>query len=129
MILLRWGLASLALLVTIYLVPGIHRSGGALRLLVAVLAIGLLNLLARPVVWLMRVLTLPLSCLTLGLWSLLLGFFVNVLVFYFVGTLGWGFRVDGFWAAALGALVMSVISAILNVLLRPVRQAQGRPSA
>jgi putative membrane protein len=119
MILLRWGLASLALLLTIHVVPGIHRSGSALGVLVAVLALGLLNLLARPFVWLMKVLTLPLSCLTLGLWSLLVGFFVNVLVFYFVGTLGWGFRVDGLWAAALGALVMSVIGAILNVLLRP----------
>jgi len=122
MILLRWGLASLALLLTVYLVPGMSLSGGPLWVLVAVLALGLLNLLARPVVWLMKVLTLPLSCLTFGLWTLLLGFFVNVLVFYFVGTLGWGFRVQSFGAAALGALVMTVISVILNALLGPGRQ-------
>jgi putative membrane protein len=115
-ILLRWGLASLALLLTIYLVRGMHLAGGAFRVLLATLALGFLNLLARPAVWLLQVLTLPLSCLTLGLWTLFLGFFVNVLVFYFVGTLEWGFKVDSFWAAALGALVMSVISAILNVL-------------
>ena len=115
-LLMRWLLASVALLVTVHLVPGISFVGSPAWVLAAALALGLLNLLARPLVLLLRVLTLPLSCLTFGLWTLILSLFVNILVFYFVGSLGWGFRVESFGAAALGAVVMSVLNTVLTGL-------------
>ena len=116
-LLIRWGLASAALLITIYLVPGLELSGGALWVLVATLALGLLNVLARPALFLLKIVTLPLSCITLGLWAVALTLFVNALLFYFVGSLGWGFTVDGIWSSVLGALVMSAITAVLTGLL------------
>jgi putative membrane protein len=130
----RWLLLTLALLVTVHVlsavgVGGIELWGGSFRLALAALAIGALNLLAHPVLWLAKLLTFPLSCLTLGLWTLFLSLFVNGLVFYFVGRLGWGFRVDGFLAAMAGALVMSAINAFLNGLFAfAVHVARGPAS-
>jgi putative membrane protein len=122
-LLLRWALTSLALLITVHVVPGIHRVESAFLILLAALALGFLNLLARPVLFLLKIITIPISCLTFGFWALLLSLFVNTLVFYFVGTLKWGFEVDGFWAAALGALVMSLLSTILTGLFELGRRA------
>jgi putative membrane protein len=115
-LLLRWLLVSLALLVTIHLVPGITPQPNVPYLLAATLALGLLNLLSRPIVLLLKLVTMPLSCLTLGLWSFGLSLFFNTLVFYFVGTLDWGFRVNGFLAAVMGAVVMSLLSTVLTGL-------------
>jgi putative membrane protein len=115
-LLLRWLLVSLALLITLHLVPGITPQPNVLYLLAASFALGLLNLLTKPVVLLLKLVTMPLSCLTLGLWSFGLSLFFNTLVFYFVGTLDWGFRVNGFLAAVMGAVVMSLLSTILTGL-------------
>jgi putative membrane protein len=112
----RWLLITLALLITIHIVPGITPERNVLYLLAAALALGLLNLLARPVLLLLKLVTLPLSCLTFGLWSLALSVFANTLVFYFVGTLDWGFHVNGFLAAVMGAIVMSLLSTVLTGL-------------
>jgi putative membrane protein len=121
----RWVATSVALLITIKLVPGLAFSGNPLWVLGAAVALGLLNVLMRPLLLLAQVLTLPLSCLTFGLWAFVLSLFFNILAFYFVGTLGWGFRVDGFVAAALGALVMSVINAVLTGLVELSRPRRG----
>jgi len=83
----------------------------------ATLVLGLLNALAAPFLFLVKLITLPLSCLTLGLWSFLLSLLVNILIFQFVGALGWGFKVEGFRHAALGAIVMSVLTAIFSAIL------------
>ena len=115
-LLIRWGMACIALLATIRLVPGMEMSGGALWIAGATLILAFLNACARPVLWLMKVVTFPLSCLTFGLWSFFLALVVNVLIFYFVGAHGWGFKVHGLGAAVLGALVMSATAAILNGL-------------
>ena len=117
-LLLRWILASVALLITIYIVPGLEPTGGPVSVFGATLALALLNVLAIPFLLLVNLITLPLSCLTLGLWTLLLTFLVNVLVFQFVGALGWGFRVEGFLPAAIGALVMSILTTVLAGLFR-----------
>lgn len=117
-LILRWLLLSLGLLLTVHLVPGIALTGGPLWVLAATLALALLNLLVAPVMVLLRIVTFPLSCLTFGLWTLLLSLFVNVLLFYFVGSLGWGFRVDSFGWAAVGAIVMSGINFVLTCLFR-----------
>ncbi len=124
-LILRWLLASLALLITVHLVPGISFVGSPVWILAGALALGLLNLLARPALLLLKVLTLPLSCLTFGLWTFILSLFANILVFYFVGSLGWGFRVAGFGAAVLGAVVMSVLNTLLTGIFH---FCSGRPA-
>ena len=120
-LLIRWGIACIALLVTIRLVPGMEMAGGPLWIAGATLILAFLNACARPVLWLMKMLTFPLSCLTFGLWSFFLALLFNVLVFYYVGAHGWGFRVHTFEAAILGALVMSATAAVLNGLFTFVK--------
>ena len=122
-LLLRWMLASVALLITVHVVPGLEPTGSPLSVFGATLALALLNVLAMPFLLLINLITFPLSCLTLGLWTFLLVLLVNVMVFQFVGALGWGFRVDGFLSAALGALVMSVLTTVLTGLFHAGRRA------
>ena len=84
----------------------------ALALSVAALALGLLNTFLRP---LLMLLTLPVNILTLGLFTL----FVNGFIFYLTAWLVGGFVVAGFWSAFFGALVFSVISCLLGILIDP----------
>jgi putative membrane protein len=104
-----WLICTLAVLVAVYVVHGIHYQK-PLDLFVASLLLGVLNAFLRPV---LLVLTLPLLLLTLGLFRLV----INALLLYFVGyVLRPHFYVDDFWAAFWGALLISLISVVLNVL-------------
>jgi putative membrane protein len=76
-----------------------------------VAALGILNALVRPI---LIFLTLPITLLTLGLFTLV----INALLFWFVSTLVKGFHVSGFGAAFWGALVLWAFSWITNALLR-----------
>ena len=87
------------------------------QVFVATALMALLNALALPFVLLIKLATLPLSCLTLGLWALIVSLLVNIMIFQFVGSLGWGYKVDGFLPAAAGAIVMSILTALLSGLL------------
>ena len=69
--------------------------------------LGILNALFRP---LLLILSLPLVILTLGLFALV----INALLLGFVGHLVKGFHVAGFWPALLGAVIISLITVILN---------------
>ncbi len=108
-ILSRWFVVTLSLLVAAWLVPGVSITGLYIALVAAVL-LGLVNLLIRPILIL---LTLPINILTLGLFVLVL----NGLLFWFIASFVDGFRVDGFFPAVLGALVVSVVSYLVNKLL------------
>jgi putative membrane protein len=109
-ILVSWLVNAAALYVTAWLVPGILISGGLGPLLLAALVIGLINAIVRPVA---VVLTLPITLLTLGLFYLVL----NGLLFYLAAAVTPGFALTGFWAAVLGALVMSVVGMVLHALV------------
>jgi putative membrane protein len=78
------------------------------------LIFGLINALLKP---LLTILTCPLIILTLGLGTLL----INTLLFYLAGEIGTrfgvGFSVAGFWPAFLGAIIVSVVSFMLNALV------------
>lgn len=77
---------------------------------VAVAVLTLVNALVRPIV---AFLTLPLSCLTFGLFGLV----INALMFYLVGELGVGLEVDGFFPGALfGSVVTSALFGVLNTV-------------
>lgn len=107
--LLRWAINTLAVLVAVYIVPGIHYRK-PLDLLVASLLLGILNAVLRPI---MMLLTLPLLIFTLGLFTLV----INALLLYCVGwLLRPRFSVDDFWGAFWGALVISVVGTVLNTL-------------
>jgi len=82
------------------------------------LIFGLINAILRPI---LVVVGCPILILTLGLGSLL----INTLLFYLAGLIGQsfgvGFSVDGFLPAFLGALIVSIVSFVLNSLLRDDR--------
>jgi putative membrane protein len=123
--LLRWIINAVALYVAIRVVDGINMTSESsnqwVSLLLLALVFGLLNALLRP---LLMFLTCPLILLTLGLGTLL----INTLLFYLTGWIGsqfgWGFTVDGFIPAFLGALVVSIVSFVLNIFLKG---DEGRP--
>jgi putative membrane protein len=107
-LLLTWVLNAFALFIVMKLVPGIQIDRFS-DLLVATLVIGLLNAFLRPLVIL---LTLPVTILTLGLFTLV----INGVMFYLAAHLVSGFHVSGFGAAFLAAFLFSLFSFFLNML-------------
>lgn len=105
----RWLISTVAVLVATAIIPGINYAGW-LDLLVATLLLGILNTFVRPI---LMVLSLPFVILTFGLFMLV----INALLLMLVGwMLGPKFEVGGFWSAFFGALIISVVSVILNFL-------------
>jgi putative membrane protein len=86
----------------------------ALVLLGVAVLLALVNALVRPVV---RVLTFPLFLLTLGLFTFVVNALMLLLVSWLSERLDLAFRVDGFGSALVGALIISVVSFVLNVVL------------
>ena len=109
-LLLVWALNAVALLLVPYIIPGVHLED-FYSALVAVLVLGLVNTLLRPIFVL---LTLPVTLLTLGLFL----FVVNALLFWFVGDILSGFRVDGFLPALFGSIVYSVASWLFSSIIK-----------
>ncbi len=107
-ILLRWviGVVSLGLTALLAQSLGIGiKLTGVLSTFIVVALMAVVNALIRPI---LLAFTLPLNCLTLGLFTLI----VNALMFWLVGELGVGLEVKNFWAALFGSVVMSIISSI-----------------
>jgi putative membrane protein len=82
--------------------------------IVAAVVLALVNTYLRPLV---VILTLPINILTLGLFTLV----INALMLKLVSWLIPAFHVEGFWTAVGGALVISIVSCLLNLFLRPDR--------
>ena len=108
-LLLVWLVNTASLIAVAYLMPSISVASFTTAL-VAALILGLVNTIIRPVLVL---LTLPVTILTLGLFI----FVINGLLFWMVGSWIEGFRVDGFWAGVLGAIVYSIVSWALSALV------------
>src|SRR5262245_61132854 len=107
--LLRVVVNVLAIVLASSLVPGI-RLDGVLPAIAAGGLLGLVNAIVRPV---LLILTFPITLVTLGLFL----FVLNGLCLWLVASLVRGFYVSGFWAAILGALVVSVVSWIVTLLV------------
>ena len=107
-----WVINTAAVLVAVYMVSGIHFKDESLWTpFVTSLVLGILNAFIRPILMLFA---LPLLIFTLGLFRLV----INALLLYFVGFLmGRFFVVDTFGAAFLGALVISIVSLLLNLIV------------
>jgi putative membrane protein len=121
-LIIRWFINAVAVWLAANIIPGIILTQDSpAAIIVIALILGLLNATLNP---LLKFLTCPFILLTLGLGALL----INTLVFWLAGEIGqsfgYGFTVDGFWSAFLGALVVSVVSVILGVFLR---EEQDRP--
>ena len=110
-ILVRTIVTALGLAAAAWIVPGVHIRGPG-TLVLAALLLGIVNAVVRP---LAVVLTLPLTVLTLGLFLLV----VNAAMFGLVAALFDGFVVDGFWAALLGWLVVSLLGWVASAFIGP----------
>jgi len=97
-------LTVLALLLVSNYVPGITVASFYIALIVAVV-LGLVNLILKPI---LIILTLPITLLTLGLFT----FIINAGLFWFVSTFIDGFTVDGFIPAFIGALVIAAVHSL-----------------
>jgi putative membrane protein len=106
-LILRWLVLALAVAIAARLVPGIDVEGGALGTLWVAALLGLVNAVIGPV---LRLLALPLTILTLGLFAVL----INAALLGIVAWLSDHLQIDGFWPAVLAALVISLISALLG---------------
>jgi putative membrane protein len=104
-----WLINTLAVLIAVQVIPGIHfKDKSLLTPFVVSLVLGILNAIIRPIFML---LALPLLIFTLGLFMLV----INALLLYLVSiVLKSHFQVDGFWAAFWGALLIWIVSVVLN---------------
>ena len=108
-IIVRWLLLAAALLLVAYLYPGVTiKSFGSA--MIAAFVLGLFNTLLRPILVL---LTLPVTVITLGLFL----FVINALMFWFVGDILSGFRVNSFFSALFGSIVYSDASWLFSSIV------------
>lgn len=116
-LLIRWIITGSSLFVAAWIVPGIRVAGdGWTVFAVMAVILGLVNAIVRPV---LTLLSCPLIVLTLGLFVLV----INGITLWLASALAvsWfhvGFYVDGFWAAFLGGLIVSIVSVVLTGLVR-----------
>lgn len=103
-----------ALYVATRIVPGVTYAGGWLPFLGVALLFGVVNAYIRPV---MKVLTFPVIFLTLGLFALVINGLMLWLTSALSAALALGFHVRGFWAAFWGALVVSIVSTLLSLMI------------
>ncbi len=122
-LLVRLLVNAAALWVAVRFIPGISFQGNPVLLLAVALVFGVVNTIVKPIVTL---LSLPAVLLTLGIFLLV----INALMLWFTGwlstRLGLGFQVEGFGAAFLGAIVVSLVAWALTLFLGE-RRASDEP--
>jgi putative membrane protein len=110
--------------IALWVIAAIHVAGisadGWTSLLIGAVVLGIANAILKPI---LLVVSCPLEILSLGLFTLV----INALIFWFVLSHISGWTIPGFWAAFWGALVMSIISWILSIVLGERREEQVRP--
>ena len=109
----RWAVTTTGVLVAANVVPGVDYHGSLATLLTASLLLGFLNATIRPILIL---LSIPLFCLSLGLFVIALPL-INALLLIVVGKLVKNFTVAGFWPAVWGSIIISFVSFLANSLL------------
>lgn len=105
-----WLINTVAVLAATHIVHGIsYDRETPSSLVIATLVLGILNGFVRPI---LMFLSLPLLILSLGLFTIV----INALLLYFVGNVVNGFHVESFWVACKAALLISIITVLLNSL-------------
>ena len=115
-ILIRWVILTVSILMTSYLVDGIH-IGGFFSALFAAATLGILNAFFRPILFLI---TLPINLLTLGLFT----FVINAVLLMMVSGVISGFYVAGFGSALFGSLLISIVSWLITTFINERGQVQ-----
>ena len=105
--LIHFIVSTIAILITAYVLPGVHVSGLLAAFILAVV-LGAINLILRPI---FIFLTLPLTIISLGIWVL----FINALLVLLASYIVPGFTVDSFWWAFLFGIVLAIVSWVLQI--------------
>src|SRR5258706_4593760 len=108
--LIKFLLTGLAVLLTSYLLPGVHVENYGYALLVA-LVLSIANVIVKPI---LIIFTIPLTVLTLGLFLLV----INAIIILIVDFVVPGFSVDGFWWALAFSLILSVFNSLFGDLTK-----------
>ena len=103
----NWIVTSLTIFAIPQLITSVHVDGFGSALAVAIV-LGVLNAVVRPI---LIFVTIPLTILSLGFFLLI----INALLFQFAGSFVSGFSVDSFGAAFLAALIVSIVSSVMNL--------------
>ncbi len=106
---IRWVIMTVAVLIAASIIPGFRIDSPFSAFLAAVL-LSLVNAFVRPV---LIILTLPINLMTLGIFVLV----INGILISLVAWLVSGFAISSFGAAFLGALVISVVGTLLNMMV------------
>jgi putative membrane protein len=113
-----------ALYVAQLLVDGVEfdfsQEGAWWQFLLVALIFGLVNTFLRPI---LRILTLPITMVTLGLFLVVINALLLLLVSWITTELALGFTVDGFIPAILGSIVISIVSLLLSMVIGAGRKA------
>ena len=110
MMIAQWILNALALYIVAHIVSGISL-GSFGSAMIAIVIMSIVNMLVKPILFL---LTLPITIVTFGLFTLIL----NAIMLMLVSKFTPGFHVDGLWPALIGSLLYSIIATILHTLVR-----------
>ena len=116
--LVRLLINAAALWVATRVVPGVTYSGGWMAFLGVALIFGVVNTFVG---FITKLLTFPLIIVTLGLFIFVINGLMLWLTSAVSGALGLGFEIAGFWSAFFGALVVTVVSTVLSLMVRPPR--------
>jgi putative membrane protein len=103
---LHWLVAAIAIAIAAYLIPSV--SVTVVGALVLAVVLGVINVFIRPFITL---LTLPITILTLGLFSLV----INALLVWFAGWIVPGVVIPGFWSALIFSIVLAIINTFFGV--------------
>ena len=120
-LLVRWSVLALGVTLATKLITGIHCDDVG-TLAAVVLLLSLFNAILKP---LLVVFTLPFILLSLGLGMLV----INAFLFMLVGEMVKGFRVDSFWSALGGALIVSITNIIISMVIGKRPRPPGPPGS
>lgn len=114
-------ITALALWVTALILPGMHLGDDGAPLLTQILTVlgvalvlGLVDTIVRPVV---KLLTLPVTCLTLGLFLLVINALMLLLAGWICGLLGLTLAFDSFWWALLAGAIIGLLTSIIEAFV------------
>jgi putative membrane protein len=113
---IKWVMNTIAIMLAVKFVEGIHYSGEWWGILLVGLLFGLVNTFIRPLV---RLFTFPLLILTLGIFTFVINAMMLSVTSWLSDKFALGFHVEGFKPAFWGALVISLVSLVLGCLMPP----------
>jgi putative membrane protein len=117
-LLVRWLINAVSLLIVAYIVPGFELHG-FIAALIAAIVFGIVN---STLGLLLKIITFPLTIFTLGLFLIV----INAIMLKMAASVTPGFIVHTWTAALLGAIVLSLVSAFLNWLIKDNRRIEAR---